>query len=106
MQQGDGTEGVGSTAVMTQKVMGREVENQMEVTAYEPPYQLCFATTSGPISFEGCQTCEEDEGGTLFSLAIDGEVGGFFKVAEGMVQRQVQSSFERDLANLKAILEG
>jgi len=98
--------GVGTTGVFAQKVMGREISNTVEVTAYDPPYQMCFSTTSGPVSFEGCQVCEEYEGGTLFTLDMTGEAGGFFKVAEGMLQKQVQSSFERDLNMLKQVMEG
>jgi hypothetical protein len=105
-QTSEGPVGVGSTGVFGQKLLGREVENEMEVTAYEPPTRLCFRTTSGPISFEGCQICEAQDGGTLFTLEIEGEVGGFFKLAEGMVQKQVVSSFERDLNNLKSVMEG
>jgi hypothetical protein len=67
---------------------------------------VCFKTISGPVSFEGCQRCDEQEGGTLVTQTVEAEVGGFFKVAEGMVAKQLESSFERDFANLKAILGG
>ncbi len=102
----NGPLGVGSTGIFAQKVMGREISNEFEITAYDPPYQLCFKTIAGPVSFEGCQTCEEQNGGTLVTMHMNGEAGGFFKVAEGMLQGQVQKSFERDLNMLKQVLEG
>jgi hypothetical protein len=105
-QTSDGPLGVGATGIFAQKFMGREMENTVEVTVYDPPYQMCFRSTSGPIAFEGCQTCESVDGGTQFTVAIEGEAGGFFKVAEGMVQKQLASSLERDNNNLKAVLEG
>jgi hypothetical protein len=101
-----GDPAVGMTGVYVQKFMGREVENEVEVTAYNPPYELCYRTTAGPVSFEGCQRCEEQDGGTLVSQSVNAEVGGFFKVAEGMVANQLESSMQKDFDNLKAILEG
>jgi hypothetical protein len=97
---------VGATGVFVQKFLGRELENEFEVTLYDPPYEVCFRTTSGPVAFEGCQRCEEQEGGTLVTQNIEVEVGGFFKVAEGMVGNQLESSLQKDFENLKAILEG
>jgi uncharacterized protein YndB with AHSA1/START domain len=102
----NGLVGVGTTGILAQKVMGREISSGFEVTVYEPPYQLCFRTTAGPVSVEGCQTCEEQDSGTLFTMTMSGEAGGFFKVAEGMLQGQVQKSFERDLNMLKQVMEG
>jgi hypothetical protein len=40
------------------------------------------------------------------TVAIEGEAGGFFKVAEGMVANQLEKSVQSDLENLKAIMEG
>lgn len=105
-QTSDGPVGVGTTGVFGQKVMGREIENDVEVTAYDPPYEMCFNTLSGPVSFTGCQICEEQDGGTLFTITIDAEGAGFFKVAEGLLKGQVQSSIERDLGILKEVMEG
>lgn len=101
-----GDPAVGTTGVYVQKFMGREVENEVEVTAYNPPYELCYRSTSGPVSFQGCQRCAEQDGGTLLSQTISAEAGGFFKVAEGMVGNQLESSMQKDFENLKAILEG
>lgn len=101
-----GPVGVGSTGVFVQKFMGRELANEMEVTAYEPPNRICFKTTSGPVSFEGCQTFEAQDGGTLFTFDITAEGAGFFKVAEGVVKKQLESTFERDLATLKEVMGG
>ena len=97
---------LGQTGVFVQKFMGREIENDVEIIGVDPPYELCFKSTAGPISFEGCQRTVEQDDGTLASFVVDAEVGGFFKVAEGMVAKQLESSLQRDLDNLKAIMEG
>ena len=105
-QTSDGPLGVGTTGIFVQKFMGREMENDVEVTAYDRPYQACMSSTSGPISFAGCQSYEEQEGGTLFTFSVEAEAGGFFKVAEGMVRKQMETQFEGDLVTLKTIMEG
>lgn len=102
----DGPIGVGSRAVTASKVMGREMEADLEVTAYNRPYEMCFATGSGPISFAGCNALEEQDGGTLISITAEIEAAGFFKVAEGVMKGQIQGNVERDMNNLKQVLEG
>jgi carbon monoxide dehydrogenase subunit G len=102
----EGPPGVGSTMRLMQKVMGRDVANDIEVTVWEPPHRMCFQSTSGPIQFTGCQSCEESDGGTHFTWSMEGEVGGFFKVAEGMVAKQLEKSVGENLNRLKSILEG
>ena len=39
-------------------------------------------------------------------MGAQGEAGGFFKLAEGMVQKQMQSQLEGDLQRIKKMLEG
>jgi uncharacterized membrane protein len=97
---------VGTTGVFVQKFMGREIANEYRITSYSPPHEICFETTSGPVSFVGCQRCEEQDGGTLATIVVEAEVGGFFSVAEGMVGKQLESALQGDFDNLKSILEG
>jgi uncharacterized protein YndB with AHSA1/START domain len=105
-QTSAGPVGVGTTSVLVQKVMGKEMQNGTEVTVYDPPHRFGFKTTSGPVQFEGTQTFEEVQGGTRLTFSIKGEPGGFFKVAEGLLAKELEKRFERDLKSLKARLEG
>jgi carbon monoxide dehydrogenase subunit G len=101
----DGPMAVGSTGLTVQKVMGKEMQNGIEVTVYEPPKRFAAKTTSGPVKFEFTATYEEMGGGTHVTMNMKGEAGGFFKVAEGMLKKEIEKSFERDFAKLKEILE-
>ncbi|MFH1185663.1 MAG: SRPBCC family protein [Chloroflexota bacterium] len=105
-QTSPGPVGVGATSVLVQKFLGKEMKNDVAVTVYDPPHRFGFKTTSGPVQFEGMQTFEEVEGGTRMTFSMKGEAGGFFKVAEGLLGKEVEKSFERDLKTLKAKLEG
>jgi uncharacterized protein YndB with AHSA1/START domain len=102
----DGPVGPGSTFRSVSKFMGREMDITAELIVYDPPNQFSFQTTSGPIQFTAHQTFQSQSSGTLMTLSGEVEVGGFFKVAEGMVAKQAESRMESDLANLKALLEG
>jgi hypothetical protein len=77
----------------------------MEVTEYEPNRKLATEMAFGPIVAQQALTFDAVEGGTKVTLAIEGEIGGFFRLAEPLVIRIIQRDFEASLANLKDILE-
>ena len=101
----DGELSVGVTGSYTQRLMGREVESATECIAYDPPYRIGWQTIGGPIKFHATYDLEPQDGGTLVVQNIEAEAGGFFKVAEGVVAKQAAGGAERDLNNLKAIME-
>lgn len=97
---------VGSTGLYVQKVMGKEIKNDVTVTVYEPPERFGMKTTSGPVQFEINASLEEMGGGTHLTMNLNGEPGGFFKLAEGLLKGELEKSLDRDFAKLKGILEG
>ena len=104
-QTSDGPMGVGATGQTVQKFMGREMKNDLLVTTYEPPKRFGAKTTSGPVQFEMMCTLEEMSGGTHVTVHMQGEPGGFFKVAEGMVKNELNKTLDNDFAKLKQVLE-
>ena len=54
---------------------------------------------------EARYTLEPAENGTQLTLVIEGQPGGFFKMAEPLVVRLAKRSYEEDLNNLKEMLE-
>jgi carbon monoxide dehydrogenase subunit G len=101
-----GSVGVGSQITDVRKFLGRDMESKLEVSAYEPNKKFAQKVVSGPLQFEIIQTLEPSGDGTKISLVAQGEPGGFFKLAEGMVQKQLQSQLEGDADRLKKLLEG
>ena len=104
-QTSAGPLGKGTTGQTVQKFMGRELKNDLEGTTFEPPKRFGAKTTSGPVQFEVMCTLEEMGGGTHMTVHMEGEPGGFFKVAEGMVKNELNKSLDTDLAKLKQMLE-
>ncbi len=97
---------VGSTAHTVDKLMGREMESTNEVTAWDPPNEYGFKTVGGPMPFEATMKFESKGAGTQLTLSGQAEVGGFFKLAEGLVRQQLEKQIERDIKGLKAYMEG
>ncbi|HUG30842.1 MAG TPA: SRPBCC family protein [Candidatus Limnocylindria bacterium] len=97
--------GVGASAHLVSKFLGRRIENDAEITEFEPNRRVTMRSTSGPIPFRGSMTLDPVEGGTRVKATFELEPGGFFKVAEPIVTRMAKRQFESDLANLKDLME-
>lgn len=96
---------VGSKLKSVDKLMGREIESTSEVTVYDPPHKFGQKTLAGPMPFEFTVTLEPENGGTKLTMAGTAEVGGFFKLAEGLVRKQLEKQIETDFSGLKKLLE-
>jgi carbon monoxide dehydrogenase subunit G len=101
----EGPPGVGSTQRSVIKFLGRKIDSTLEVTIWDPPQQFGFKVISGPVPFEGTVNLESKENGTQLTQTVQAEPGGFFKIAEGLVGKQIKKSVETDLDALKLVLE-
>ena len=101
----EGPPGVGSTQRSVDRFLGRKIESTIEVTIWDPPNQFGVKTVGGPISFEGTIKLESQENGTLITQTGSAEVGGFFKIAEGLVGKQAEKQAVADFDALKLVLE-
>jgi uncharacterized membrane protein len=104
-QVSDGPIGVGSTWRYVTKFLGRKNETEIQMTSYEPPHQSSVKAVSGPIPFENTHKFQKQDGGTLLTLIGQAEIGGFFKMAEGLVSKQMEKQMDADGAALKRLLE-
>jgi len=103
--EGEGPMRAGSRAVETRKFLGRRMESTMEVLEYEPPRRFTIKASSGPVPFQVTSDLSEKEGGTLVRSVVEGEPGGFFRLAEPLVVRAVERELRNNLATLKDVLE-
>lgn len=101
----DGPFGVGSQIKDVRTLAGRELESNVEVTAFEPNKKFGLKALSGPVQFEITQTFEAVDGGTKITFSTEGEPGGFFKLAGPMLAKQMEKEFAANSAKLKEILE-
>jgi len=101
----DGPIGAGSTWSYKLKFMGREIEAKIELSSYDPPNQASVKSVNGPVPFENTYKFESKDGGTQMTFSGQAEIGGFFKMAEGLVGKQLEKQMDADGAALKKLLE-
>ncbi len=101
----DGPRGAGTPYVYVARFLGRRIESTGEITAFEPNRRYAWKVTSGPIPMEAETVFEPVDSGTKVTVIMQGEPGGFFKLAEPIVVRMAKRQIETDYANLKDLLE-
>jgi hypothetical protein len=104
-QESPGLMTAGTRIREVRKFLGKRMETVVEVTAYEPGKQFSLKVVSGPIPFQVWQNLHAVEGGTKIDVVIEGEPGGFFRLAEPLVVRAVGRELASNLATLKDVLE-
>ena len=102
----EGPPGMGSTQETVIKFLGRKIESTAEVTMWDPPNTMGVKSTGGPMDFHGSYGFEStSEGGTEVTVDFEIEFGGFFKLAEGLVGKQLEKQLDTDFDALKLLLE-
>jgi hypothetical protein len=66
---------------------------------------MSFKSIRGSFLISGAYSFAQAEGGTAVTFDLQGEPGGFFKLAEPLLARMMQRQWDANLANLKDILE-
>ena len=97
--------GVGTKFKSVGELMGRRIEGEMQVTAYEPDTKCGYQVNAGPMQVNLTLTFKPIGTGTKISLNAQGNPAGFFKLAEGLLAGRVKSMMEENLARLKSQLE-
>jgi uncharacterized protein YndB with AHSA1/START domain len=89
------------------RAMGGEIENELEVTAFEPGRRLTLEVVEGPVPFSvDHQLVEQDSGGSTFLHVIaEGKPGSFMKLAKPMLKRHAEHELRGDFERLKQQLE-
>lgn len=104
-QEGEGPVVAGTRFAETRRFLGRRLQSTLEVTAHEPGRRLDLKVVEGPVPFEVRHTLQSADGGTRIDVVVEGETGGFFKVADFLVARQGKKQLQEDFGALKRILE-
>ncbi|MBI3163723.1 MAG: SRPBCC family protein [Chloroflexi bacterium] len=100
-----GAVGVGTKFKSVGEMMGRRIEGEMQITAYEPDTKCGFQINAGPMQVNITLAFKTVGTGTKINLNAQGNPGGLFKLAEGVLAGRVKSMMEENLARLKTVLE-
>jgi uncharacterized membrane protein len=99
--------GDGRGAVYRQGVkgpLGKRIDADFEVTAYQDGWLLAFRTIGGPIRPEGSYRFEDADGGTRVTFSLYAHLSGPQKLMAPMVSKSMRTQVDA-LANLKRVLE-
>jgi uncharacterized membrane protein len=95
----------GSQFTVVRKFMGREVKATMDVLDYTPNSGFIFKSNGGPVNIQVKTSFESMGKSTKMTTDMQAEVGGFFKVADGLVGKQMKDQVIADEQVLKELLE-
>jgi uncharacterized membrane protein len=105
-KEGPGELAEGERFTTVSKFLGRTFETPFEVTAHEPNRLHSHRSTGGPLPQEYTSTFEETAGGgTRMTQVVEGEPGGFFRLAGPLLEAAGRRQFKADLQTLKDLLE-
>jgi uncharacterized protein YndB with AHSA1/START domain len=98
---------LGSRFAFVAHFMGRRLEYTYEVIDFVPNERLVMRTAEGPFPMETTYTWQRGaDGETRMTLRNRGEPSGFSKIAAPVMAAAMRRANEKDLRNLRAILEG
>jgi uncharacterized membrane protein len=97
---------VGSRVAFVARFLGRRIAYTYEVTGLVPGERLVQRTMEGPFPMETTYSWEDNPaGGTRMKLRNRGEPSGFSSIAAPVMASAMRRANQKDLAQLKAILE-
>jgi uncharacterized membrane protein len=100
-----GETGPGSAFNVTSEMLGRHIDGKMEIVEMKVDESFAFTIAAGPMRLQVNVSFKTVGTGTKVGLHAQGEPGGLFKMAEGVLAGQVKNQMESNLARLKTVLE-
>ena len=102
----DGPLAEGSRVREKRRLLGRELDTELEVVAYEPPRKLTLRSLGGPVKFTvDHELVAHDGGGTQLRFLAEAQPGGLLRLTEPVLARTAEQEFRRDFDRLKELLE-
>jgi uncharacterized membrane protein len=89
----------------TFKFLGVRLPLTLTVTEHEPRRRSAIKVTGGPVPGTGSYEFEPVDGGTRFTMTMETEAHGFFKLAEPVFSRMARREVATSVEQLKDILE-
>lgn len=96
---------LGSVYTYTTEVMGRKMETQMQVSAFEQNKKWAVKTTGVPKPVETVYLFEAAGGATNLTISMELPAGAYPAMAEGMIKQQMQKTLQEQGERIKRIVE-
>jgi uncharacterized membrane protein len=100
-----GPSGVGARHLEVRSMLGKRIEQTLEVTALDPGAQFDLAVVQGPVQLTVRHTFERTDTGTRVSIVGEGDPGALFAFAAPVIARAIKRQSQADFQRLKTVLE-
>lgn len=97
---------LGSRVEFEARFLGRRLVYTYEIAEHVPERLLVMRTADGPFPMETTYTWAPCGADTRMTLRNRGEPAGFARVTAPVMERAMRRATTKDLARLKAVLEG
>jgi uncharacterized membrane protein len=101
-----GPVGVGSTYTYTTQVMGRRIDSQMQVSAFEQNKKWAVKTVGVPKPVETVYLFEATGSATKLMITMELPAGAYPAMAENMMKQQMQKTLQEQGARIKQLVGG
>jgi len=101
----DGPMAAGTRVLEVRRFLGRKIETVWEMVECDPPRRSAIRSVKAPFAWQGTYELGPADGGMWFTVGLQGDPGGFFRVAEPVFARMGRRELVANLANLKDVLE-
>lgn len=95
---------VGTKIQTRSKFLGRTMESTFDVIEYEPNKRF-VTKTDKPFPLKRIDTYESEGDGTKVAVVLEGDPGGFFRLAEPILSRIMKKQGQAQLETVKELLE-
>lgn len=97
--------GKGAQVQRVATFLGKRIEYVNEVTEFDPAGLLVMRSVKGPFPMTIRYEFNDAPQGTVARIEIQGESGGFYRLAGPVLSRTIKRSVTNDLETLKDLLE-
>jgi uncharacterized membrane protein len=103
--EGGGPVEEGAVIRERRRALGHDVEQRLEVTAYERGRLFVVEVLEGPLHATIRHTFAPEGEGTLATVVVEARPGGLARLAAGLLVRRADHELAADLERLRALLE-
>lgn len=101
----DGPVGPGTRVERVASFLGKRIEYVNEIVALDEGARLEMRSVKAPFPMTVVYEWEDAPGGSLMRIRAGGDAGGFYRVAGPLLGAAVRKGIEKDLAELKRLME-
>ncbi|MBI4503239.1 MAG: SRPBCC family protein [Gemmatimonadetes bacterium] len=101
----DGPTRLGTTIQETVRLLGRRIETECRVVAFEPPRRMAFEASAAAIGYRSEFELKPAAGGTLVEMRGEANLKGWWRLFELLAGAEARQEVHGELNRIKTVLE-